>query len=220
MTTNDIDRFICNNVLVADILGFSKLTLSQPKQAEDELKNFGEIVMKLVTSYEKSKISFHPFSDSVVVGFKEIKDALSFSKTLFSDAFYQGIHLRGTIGIGDFTHIPNLHSKSSFTIGSGLVLATFADKYHVKGHTLLLVCKINAKINFFDSIIFKIPKLSKEFKAYIVPWWEKGKSEELKNEIDKRTHGLDVEKIIYLETTKEHMNYFIHRDRTGDIDVW
>ena len=135
MTTNDIDLFTCNNVLVVDILGFSKLTLSQPKQAEAELIKFGEIVNQLVTSYDKSKISFHPFSDSVVVGFKEIKDALSFSKTLFNDAFYQGIHLRGTIGIGDFTHRPNLHNKSSFTIGSGLVLATFAEKYHVKGHT-------------------------------------------------------------------------------------
>ncbi|MDP2844947.1 MAG: hypothetical protein Q8N79_02590 [Candidatus Methanoperedens sp.] len=194
--------------------------MKEKEQAEKVLKKFKNIFNKLVKKCDSNKISYHPFSDSVVVGFKEINDALSFSKALFRKTFSKKIPLRGTIGIGELTHKPDPYNKFSFTIGSGLVLANMPERYHIKGHTLLLVCE-NKEGTYFghDLIIFEdeeIHVLSKEFKAYIVPWWKKSESKELKNEIDKRTHGLDVEKIIYLEKTKEHMNYFKERDTTSE----
>lgn len=222
--TNDND-FTGKSVLFADILGFSKLTLKQREQAENKLRTFSEVFDNLVKKYDESNISPHNFSDSVVVGFKNIGDAHKFSKTLFFETFKKQIPLRGTIGIGDFTHKPNQLNKFSFTIGSGLVLANLPDKFHIKGHTLLLVCE-NKEMPLFirdDSVIFEdeeIHVLSKEFKAYIVPWWEQSQSKEIKNDIDERTQGLDVEKIIYLEKTREHMNYFKDRDRMHDIDDW
>lgn len=214
---NNENDFTGKCVLFADILGFSTLILEQKEKAKVTLNKFGEIFEKYISEYEPSNISSHQFSDSVVVGFKEIKDALSFSKTLFNEAFYQGIPLRGTIGIGDFTHIPNSHNKFSFTIGSGLVLANFADKYHVKGHTLILVCKVYENNYYYDAIIFKkIHRLPKEFKVYIVPWWKNSESKRLKGEIDERTHGLTIERLEYLEKTKENMNYFKERDSTSE----
>lgn len=220
--TNETDIFTCNHVLIADILGFSKLTLNQRPQAEEKLRMFSEVFDNLVKKYDESNISPHNFSDSVVVGFKNIVDAHKFSKTLFFETFKKQIPLRGTIGIGDFTHKPNQLNKFSFTIGSGLVLANLPEKFHIKGHTLLLVCE-NKEIPPFireDSVIFEdeeIRVLLKEFKAYIVPWWKQSESKGIKNEIYKRTQGLDVETIIYLEKTREHMNYFALRDRMEEF---
>lgn len=219
--TNEND-FTC--VLFADILGFSNLTLNQREQAENMLRKFGKIFDKIKKKYDKSNISPHIFSDSVVVGFKNLEDARKFSETLFFETFMKDIPLRGTIGIGEFTHKPDQYNKFSFTIGSGLVLASLPEKHHIKGHTLLLLCRNKEKTHFGQDIIIfedeEILDLSKEYKAYIVPWWRKDQSKEVKNKIDKRMHKLDVERIIYLEKTKEHMNYFIHRERTGDIDEW
>jgi hypothetical protein len=208
----------------ADILGFSKLIEKQKEKAGITLTKFGEIIEKHKREYESSSISSHQFSDQVVVGFKKTADALSFSKHLFYDAFFQEIPLRGTIGIGDFTHKPNLQNKSSFTIGSGLVLATFAEKYSVKGHTLLIVCKDDKaeEMTHFGDLTFlddkDIHDLPKDSKAYIVRWWKRPNHKKIKNEIDKRTNGLDVETINYLEKTKEHMEYF--QDETMELDEY
>jgi len=54
--TNEND-FTGNSVLFADILGFSKQTLEQRKQAEEKLRKFSEIFSKLVDKYDKSNIS-------------------------------------------------------------------------------------------------------------------------------------------------------------------
>ncbi|MBU4220672.1 MAG: hypothetical protein KKD46_06585 [Euryarchaeota archaeon] len=209
--------FTSKSVLFADILGFSKLTLKQREQAESKLRTFSEVFANLVKKYDESNISPHIFSDSVVVGFKNIGDARKFSETLFFETFKKEIPLRGTIGIGEFTHKPNQYNKFSFTIGSGLVLANLPEKFHIKGHTLLLVCENKEMIIIEpDLVIFEdeeIQVLSKEFKAYIVPWWKQSQSKEIKNDIDERTQGLNAETIIYLEKTREHMNYFTLRDR-------
>jgi hypothetical protein len=199
-------------VLFADILGFSNLTLKQREQAETQLRTFGKVFANLVKIYDKSNRSPHIFSDSVVVGFEKIGDARKFSEILFFKTFNKGIPLRGTIGFGEFTHKPNPFNKFSFTIGSGLVLANVSERYHIKGHTLLLVCEDKENTHYGDGLsVFEdeeIHILSKEYKAYIVRWWERSKPKEIKNEIDRRTQGLDSEKIIYLEKTKEHMNYY------------
>lgn len=224
-----------NFLLYADILGFSRLTLKEKENAERMLKKFHKILRNLIKKENISKENYFPFSDSFVIRFLKREDALSFSKKLFYDTFDKKIPLRGTIGVGKFTLRKGHDNKFSFTVGSSLVLSSIAEKNHVKGHTLLLVCENKTGNNFegdglisfdlgtkeeSDLKILTLYGLSKEFKAYIVPWWEKTKAKELKNEIDKRTHGLDVEKIIYLEKTKEHMNYFTYRDGTGDIDEW
>src|SRR5450759_87297 len=127
MTTEN--EFTCKQVLFADILGFSNLTLKQREQAEGQLRTFGEVFANLVEKYDTSNISPHIFSDSVVVGFEKIGDARKFSETLFFETFIKGIPLRGTIGIGEFTHKPNSYNKFSFTIGSGLVLANVSERY-------------------------------------------------------------------------------------------
>lgn len=222
--TNESD-FTGNSVLFADILGFSKQTLEQRKQAEQKLRKFSEIFSNLVDKYDMSNISDHNFSDSVVVGFKSIKDALNFSVNLFYKTFEEEIPLRGTIGIGDFTHKPNQYNKFSYTIGSGLVLASMPEKYHIKGHTLLVVCdayKAEETKRFGDRLIFfedeEIHSLPREFKAYIVPWWKRSDNKRINDEIDKRTKGLDVERIIYLEKTKEHMDYFNYID--GNMGIF
>lgn len=188
--TNEND-FKGNSVLFADILGFSKQTLKQREQAEKKLRKFSEI----------------------------------FSKNLFYKTFEEEIPLRGTIGIGDFTHKPNQYNKFSYTIGSGLVLASMPEKYHIKGHTLLVICDANKAeetIRFGDRLtVFddeEIHALPREFKAYIVPWWKRSDNKMIKDEIDKRTKGLDVERIIYLEKTKEHMNYFNYKD--GNMGIF
>lgn len=220
--TNDND-FTGKCVLCADILGISKHTLEQREEAEKKLKGFGNIFSNLINKYDKSNISGHNFSDSVVVGFKSIMDALKFSEALFYETFMKEIPLRGTIGIGEFTHKPNPYNKFSFTIGSGLVLASLPEKYHIKGHTLLLVCKAEAvdMTRFGHRLIFftdeEIDVLPKDFKAYIVPWWKKLDSKKINEEIDKRTKGLDVERIIYLEKTKEHVDYFTFQDGNKDM---
>ncbi|MCZ7380990.1 MAG: hypothetical protein O8C64_05400 [Candidatus Methanoperedens sp.] len=225
-----------NFLLYADILGFSRLTLKEKDDAERMLKKYHKILRNLIKKENISKENYFHFSDSFVIRFLKREDTFSFSKKLFYETFDKKIPLRGTIGVGNFILRPGHDNKFSFTVGSGLVLSSIAEKYHVKGHILLLVCENKAGNNFegnglirfdlgtkeeeSDLKILTLYGLSKEFKAYIVPWWEKTKAEELKNEIDKRTHGLDVEKIIYLEKTKEHMNYFIYRDSQGDIDEW
>ncbi len=224
--TNDND-FTGNSVLIADILGFSKHSLKQREQAENKLTEFCTIFSNLVNEYDKSNISPHNFSDSVVVGFKSIMDALKFSEALFYETFMKEIPLRGTIGIGEFTHKPNPYKKFSFTIGLGLVLASMPEKYHIKGHTLLLVCEAHKaeeitrfghRLTFFEDE--EIHVLPKEFKAYIVPWWKRSYSKMINDEIDKRTKGLDVERIIYLEKTKEHMDYFIFQDGNKGMDEY
>jgi hypothetical protein len=191
-------------------------------QAENTLREFCTIFSNLVKQYDKSNISTHNFSDSIVVGFKEINDALKFSETLFYETFMKEIPLRGTIGIGEFNHKPNRFNKFSFTIGSGLVIASVAEKYHIKGHTLLLVCEDKENTHYRDGLsVFEdeeIHILSKEYKAYIVPWWERSKPKEINNEIDRRTQGLDSEKIIYLEKTKEHMNYYKDWEKQPDLN--
>jgi hypothetical protein len=216
MMTDEIDLFECKNVLYADILGFSDQTLKNRPRAEKILKTFGAILENIHVKYEPSNISFNRFSDSVVVGFKNENEALSFSRTLFDEAFHEEIPLRGTIGIGEFTII------SKIQIGCGLVLASFAEKYHVKGHTLLLVCEDNMHNNFegYGLLRFELKRLPQKFKAYIVPWWKKQESKELKRKIDMQTNGFTYEKLEYLEKTEEYMNLFIHRDSTGDIDEW
>ncbi len=67
---------------------------------------------------------------------------------------------------------------------------------------------------------FELKDSPQKFKTYIVPWWKRSESKELKNEIDRRTNGLTCKEIEYLEKTKEHMNIFIDRDRTVHIDKW
>ncbi|MFH0904474.1 MAG: hypothetical protein V1854_04720 [Methanobacteriota archaeon] len=224
--TNDND-FTSRSVLFADILGFSKLTLKQREQAENKLRAFIELFANLVKKYDDSNISAHNIGDSVVVGFKNIPDALSFSKNLFYESFDKEIALRGTIGIGEFTHKPNSDNKFSFTIGSGLVLATMSEKYHIKGHTLLLVCEVEEayeteKItcghrltSFEDEEIHDLPK---EFKAYIVPWWKKEDNKKTKDEIDKRIKKLDCEIIKYLEKTRKHVEDFTFQDGNMTMD--
>lgn len=217
---NENNLFTCNYVLFADILGHSKHTLEQKVKAEDNLKKFGEIYTNLIHKYESPKIFFRQFSDSIVVGFKEIKDAISFSKTLFWETFQKEIHLRGTIGIGEFTHKPDPDGTFSSTTGSGLVLASFADKYHVKGHTLLLVSENNRDNDFqrFGGLSpFFIPRLPKEFNAYIIRWWEK--SDILKTDIERRIFGLTIEDLIYLEATKKNIDQKYSNEH-GDIDAW
>jgi|GEM_PF-2411054 len=219
--TNENNIFTSNYVLFADILGISKLTLEKKEEAEDKLKKFGEIYIKLISEYEQpSKRFSRQFSDSIVVGFKEIKDAISFSKTLFRETFQKEIHLRGTIGVGEFTHEPDPDGTFSSTTGSGLVLASFADKYHVKGHTLLLVSENNRHNDFrgFGGLSpFFIQRLPKEFNAYIIRWWEK--SDILKNDIEKRINGLTIEDLIYFEATKENINQK-YSNEIGDIYAW
>lgn len=217
--TNE-NEFICKQVLFADILGFSKLTIDQKKEAERKLKKFCEICEGLIKEIETEKISPHPFSDSIVVGFKEIKDAISFSKKLFSKTFEEKIPLRGTIGIGEYTYKKDSNNKYPLAIGSGLVRATVAEKYEVKGHTLLLVCEINQYNDFrgFGGLsTCYIPKLSKELKAFIIRWWEK--SETLKDNIKERINGLTVDDLNYLEATKENIDKK-YSNEIGDIDEW
>lgn len=215
-------NFKGNSVLFADILGFSKQILKG--KAEEMLRDFSELFSNLVYKYDPSNISYHNFSDSVVVGFKNPMDALKFSETLFFETFEKQIPLRGTIGIGEFTHKPNQYNKFSYTICSGLVLASLPEKYHIKGHTLLVVCdahKAEEKIRFGDRLMpfedEEIHALPREFKAYIVPWWKKTDNKKINDEIDERTKGLDVETIIYLEKTKEHMDYFTYQDRIPSL---
>lgn len=226
-----------NFLLYADILGFSRLTLKEKNDAEKMLIKFHKILKRLIKKEKISKENHSTISDSFVIRFMKREQALSFSKNLFYETFDKKIPLRGTIGVGTFTLKPGHDNKFSYTVGSGLVLSSIAEKNHVKGHTLLLVCEnkvsndferdglirfnLGTKVEESNENIFKLYGLSKEYKSYIVPWWDTKYSEELLNKLDKRMHGLDVERITYLEKTKENMNYFIYRDRKkGDIDDW
>ncbi|VVB95634.1 Uncharacterised protein [uncultured archaeon] len=217
--TNEND-FTGNSVLFADIMGFSKLTIEQKEEAEIKLKKFREIYTKIIDGIEEEKISPHPFSDSIVVGFKEIKDAISFSKQLFLETFKEKIHLRGTIGIGEFSYKKDSNNKYSLELGPGLVRASVAEKHKIKGHTLLLVCEIKQSHNFrgFGGFsIFSIPKLPKELEVFIIRWWENSK--DIEKKITERMNGLTIKDIEYLEATKENIDYEYSNEH-GDIDAW
>jgi hypothetical protein len=215
MTINENESFTCNNVLYADILGFSNLISKHKEKADLVLNKFHEIINNCFKDYDKTKIFYRVFSDQVVVGFKDLGEAIDYSKQMFYESFCEEIPLRGTIGRGDFTYRPDKNNNMAYTIGSGLFYSKFAEDYHIKGHTLLIVFKNNIHNAFhgYETEPFDIKDLPNEIKVYIVPWWKRSESKNIKNKIEKRINGITCETILYLEKTKEHMDYFTVRDQ-------
>ncbi|NJD54127.1 MAG: hypothetical protein FIB07_14830 [Candidatus Methanoperedens sp.] len=224
MITNEIESFTCKNVLYADILGFSNLISKHRETADSVLIEFHGIIKDCFKESDGKKIFYRVFSDQVVAGFKELKEAVDYSKQIFYKSFCKKIPLRGTIGIGDFTYRPDPNNNLDYTIGSGLFYSKFAEDYHVKGHTLLIVYENNMhSISpiYHETEPFLIKGLPKEYKVDIVPWWKKDQSKELRIEIEERMHGLTYETLFYLEKTKENMDiYFKHRDKNPGFIGW
>lgn len=207
-----------NCVFLADILGFTNLTRKNEKQAEETLKTYYSIAAEIHEPYKNSKKI--QFSDSIVIGFMDIEEAILFSQSFFKRTFDEEIPIRGAIGIGELTYIPK--EIQSLTFGNGLNLSSIVEKHHLKGHTCLLICENNPRNqNIYDRINlekYEHKDLPSGLLYFLLSWWENSK--DVKRRIDDRTHGLSCEDIIYLEQTKENLDYFENKERISGADEW
>ena len=207
-----------NCVFLADILGFMDRTMKY--QAKDTLKTYFSIAAELIEPYKNSKR--FQFSDSIVIGFMDIEEAISFSQSFFKRTFDEEIPIRGAIGIGEFTYIPEKNLEYFLTFGHGLILSSIVEKYHLKGHACLLICENSPRNqHIYDRKYlekYEHEDLPSKLLYFLLSWWDN--SDEIKRIIDDRTHGLSCEDIIYLEKTRENLDHFKNKERIAGSDEW